>query len=349
MSGEFRDIRESLVDSINEQERAQFVSQFNYPFFQLAGSVIPRIWLPVLLLTLWSTVITCLYQLTFIKLNTDNIFLTLLNFTLGMILVFRTNGAYDRYWEGRRLWGQLYTCVRNLSRYIWIHMKEQTPQDVAEKKAGIHVLLGFIVATKHYLREEYSYDHVKRYIGHIPRRPTPRVFTDEDPEGLDSQLLSIDEEFRKTNYPLEIIAHLSSFLNYAKTKELDPSIYGSAQGVLATMVDLLSSFERISRTPLPLAYTLHLSHLIWIDLVFLPFQLIKYYGWITILVTLLFAFCLLGIEAIGREIENPFGLDYNDLQIDGFEKEIKEELRYLTNGPFPKVTDWKIELDQQVI
>jgi len=336
-----------VADSINERERDQFISQFNYPFFQLSGSVIPRIWLPVLICTIWATVFTCLYQLTSIKLSTDSIFITLLNFTLGMILVFRTNGAYDRYWEGRRLWGTLFTCVRNLSRYIWIHMKEQTPQDVAEKKAGITVVLGFIVAVKHYLRAEYNYEHVKPYIGHIPVRPTPQCFVDEESQqdGMDSKLLgvNVDDEFRKTNYPLEIIAHLSNFLNYAKTsKEMDPSIYGSAQGVLSTMVDVLSSLERISHSPLPLAYTLHLSHLIWIDLLFLPFQLVKTYGWITIVVMFLFAFCILGIEAIGREIENPFGYDCNDLPIECFEQDITNELKYLTNSPFPKVTDWKI-------
>jgi len=221
-------------------------------------------------------------------------------------------------------------------------MKEQTPQDVAEKKAGISLVIGFIVATKHYLREEYSYDHVKCYIGHIPVRPRPQSsssYTD-DSEPID---MIADDEFRKSNYPLEIIAHLSNFLNYAKTKELDPSIYGSAQGVLSTMVDVLSSFERIKRTPLPMAYTLHLSHLIWIDLLFLPFQLLKSYGWITILVTFLFAFCILGIEAIGREIENPFGTDYNDLPIEAFQKEIKTEIKNLCSSPFPKVSDWNIQ------
>jgi len=219
-------------------------------------------------------------------------------------------------------------------------MKETSPQDVAEKKAGMSLVLGFIVALKHYLRDEYSYDHVKSYIGHIPVRPSTHGLFTDDSQPID---MIVDEEFRKTNYPLEIVAHLSAFFNYAKTKELDPSIYGSAQGVLSTMVDILSSFERISRTPLPLAYTLHLSHLIWIDLLFLPFQLLKSYGWITILVTFLFAFCILGIEAIGREIENPFGTDYNDLPIEAFQKEIKAEIKNLCSGPFPKVTDWKID------
>jgi len=70
-------------------------------------------------------------------------------------------------------------------------------------------------------------------------------------------------------------------------------------------------------------------------------------GGLRFLLRFLFAFCILGIEAIGREIENPFGTDYNDLPIECFQKELKAEIRALTSCPFPKVTDWKLNGSQK--
>ena len=79
------------------------------------------------------------------------------------------------------------------------------------------------------------------------------------------------------------------------------------------MVDCLTAFERILRTPIPLAYSVHLHHSLWIYLLALPYQIIGPLNWWTIVVVTIASFALLGILAIGKEIENPFGTDYNDL------------------------------------
>jgi putative membrane protein len=334
-----------ISEYIHSNERYAFVSQFDYPIFKLWGSVIPRIWIPVILLTLWSALITAIHQQTAYKLNAESLFLTLLNFTLGMILVFRNSAAYDRWWEGRRMWGQIYTAVRNLGRFIWVHTRDGSPQDIAEKKAGISTLMGYVVAIQNHLREEYSMEPLKPYIGHCPSRPSAASYADDSD---DVRLISTPTD--KVNNPLEIISHLAMFLTHAKTKlEMDPAIFSMAHTNLGSLVDALSNLERIRRTPLPLAYTLHLTHMIWIDLVFLPFQLLKSYMWLTIPVSFLVAFCILGIEAISREIENPFGYDENDLTVEVFVKDLSDELKNLTSGPIPKVSDWKISKDTDIL
>jgi predicted membrane chloride channel (bestrophin family) len=82
---------------------------------------------------------------------------------------------------------------------------------------------------------------------------------------------------------------------------------------LKTLVDCLTSFERILRTPIPLAYSVHLHHAVWIYLLALPFQLVNQLNWFAIPAVTLASFALLGILGIGWEIENPFGHDDNDL------------------------------------
>jgi len=78
-------------------------------------------------------------------------------------------------------------------------------------------------------------------------------------------------------------------------------------------VGCLTSFEKVLRTPIPLAYSVHLHHMTWLYLIALPYQIIERLGWWTILVVAFAAFSFVGILEIGREIENPFGYDANDL------------------------------------
>lgn len=76
------------------------------------------------------------------------------NIGLTLLLVFRTNTAHDRFWEGRKLWGSLVNTVRNLARDIWIVVKEKEPQDRVEKEAILRLVVAFSVAMKLHLRRD---------------------------------------------------------------------------------------------------------------------------------------------------------------------------------------------------
>lgn len=105
--------------------------------------------------TLWGVLWTCLFILGNIKtLSVNPIVITILGVVMGLLLVFRTNTAYDRFWEARRLWGTLNTHTRNLSRFFWIAVKEKTPSDRLEKIGAINLLHAFAVAVKRHLRYE---------------------------------------------------------------------------------------------------------------------------------------------------------------------------------------------------
>jgi putative membrane protein len=100
----------------------------------------------------------------------------------------------------------------------------------------------------------------------------------------------------------------------------------SLQELLNILVDNLGACERILKTPMPLAYAIHLKQLLFLYCFLLPFQIVESLGWWTGLISALVSFTLFGIEAIGLEIENPFGYDENDLPLDTICKTMKRNI-----------------------
>ena len=107
---------------------------------------------------------------------------------------------------------------------------------------------------------------------------------------------------------------------------IDVSQQTAMTNALSSMVDCLTSFERIRNTPIPLAYSIHLQQTLTLYILSLPFQLVSTVKWGTIPIVFVAAFTLLGIESIGGEIENPFGYDENDLRVEEFCHTTREEL-----------------------
>ncbi len=214
---------------------------------------------------------------------------------LGLLLVFRTNTAYERFWEGRKAWGSIVNHIRNLSRLIWVAIIESDPIHRYEKEQVLKLLVAFTIATKLHLRSQ-PVDHT------IAELVSPLQF---------EKLQQI------TNPPLEIIFWISDYLQ-SQQEHGQISLYqmNELQNLLNGLVDTLGACERILRTPMPLAYAIHLKQLLLIYCLLLPFQMVEDLRWWTPVATALVSFTLFGIEAIGVEIENPFGTDPNDLPLD---------------------------------
>ncbi|TPX65030.1 hypothetical protein SpCBS45565_g05431 [Spizellomyces sp. 'palustris'] len=279
---------------------------------RIKASVIPRVFWPAIIHTLWGTLWTTLFMTANVKwFVIPPQLITILGVVISLLLVFRTNTAYDRYWEGRRLWGTLVTQVRNLARFIWIGVQGRDEHQNMEKKGCMNLLLAFAVATKHYLRNElgHKYTDLHHLLIHLPDF-VPGV---KHPE--------------IKNLPLEISFHISSYIGRCRELELiDVSQQTAMTNALSAMVDCLTSFERIRNTPIPLAYSIHLQQTLTLYILSLPFQLVSTVFWGTIPIIFIAAFTLLGIESIGGEIENPFGYDENDLRVEDFCHTTREEL-----------------------
>jgi len=139
------------------------------------------------------------------------------------------------------------------------------------------------------------------------------------------------------NLPLEIIRCMSEWLSLLEARGVvSGNALGGMYGCVTAYEDILSTLERILTTPLPYVYSQHIRHTVWLYLFFLPFQLAHDFNWYTIPGTSVAAFFYLGFIAAGDEIEQPFGYDENDLDLDLFCREvIKADLHTLISTPFP--------------
>jgi putative membrane protein len=217
------------------------------------------------------------------------------NIVLGLLLVFRTNTAYDRFWEGRKCWGALVNATRNLARQIWITVEVRSWDDREQKIQALRMLVAFSVAMKLHLRQEAVNQELEELL------PPAQYF----------QLKNMN------NPPLEVAFWIGDYLQQQHRRHrLNIHQLNLMQNLLSVMVDMLGGCERILRTPIPLAYAIHLKQLLLLYCLSLPLQVVAGFGWWTGPIVALISFALFGIEEIGIEIENPFGHDPNDLPLD---------------------------------
>jgi putative membrane protein len=258
------------------------------------GSVVPEVLPRSLLCGLFGVVIYILHLLS-IKVSLPILGSIIPNIVLGLLLVFRTNTAYERFWEGRKAWGTLVNTVRNLSRQILVAISEHQPKDRQAKVAAVKLLPAFAIALKLHLRSE--------------------------PVNAELEANLSSEQFHRlktmNHPPLEIAFWISSYLQeQAQQDKLDRYQLSDMVQLLNYMIDVAGICERILRTPIPLAYSIHLKQLLMIYSLSLPFQMVDQLEWMTGPIVALISFTLLGIEEIGIQIEDPFGHDANDLPLD---------------------------------
>jgi putative membrane protein len=285
---------------------------------QLQGSVIPSILPRVIFCSAFGFLISIFYELGF-SLSWPVLSELVPGIVLGLLLVFRTNTAYDRFWEGRKVWGSLVNTVRNLARQIWTAIAENKPEDRKAKVETLRLLVAFAVATKLHLRGE-------------------RLNSELEP------LMSADryQILQTMNHPpLEIAFWIGDYLQRQHERScLNTYQLTALLKLLDTMVDVLGICERILKTPIPLAYSIHLKQLLLIYCLSLPFPMVNELHWWTGVVVGLISFAVFGIEEIGIEIENPFGYDANDLPLDTICATMERNIEDLITLA-PSVRHWK--------
>jgi putative membrane protein len=192
---------------------------------------------------------------------------------------------------------------------FWIGVKPKTEHDEHMKRASMNLLLAFPVSLKRYLRSESGtkYDDLHHLIVNIPGIHNVNV-----------------------HVPMEISYNISSYISHVRAADMcDVPTTAAMIANLSGMVDWLSVCERIRTTPIPKAYSIHLRQTLFLYLATLPFQLLTQMGYGTIPIVFVSSFTLLGILAIGGEIENPFGYDKNDLKLDDFCEGLRLEMMQL--------------------
>ncbi|HEY0298205.1 MAG TPA: bestrophin family ion channel [Arachidicoccus sp.] len=226
---------------------------------------------------------------------------SLLGFVLSLLLVFRTNTAYDRWWEGRKLWGSLVNNSRNFAMKINAMLDENDFENKLFFKETIPL---YAFALKDHLQSEstrLSLDHL------------------DHPE-----LDKIDHE---KHVPNQIAS-----LMISKTQDLyrEGKITGDQlivlNGEVSSFTDICGACERIKNTPIPFSYSSFIKKFILIYVLTLPFGYVFQLGyWIAPIITFVF-YVLASLELIAEEIEEPFGHDQNDLPMDKMAINIKRHV-----------------------
>ena len=217
------------------------------------------------------------------------------NLVLGLLLVFRTNTAYERFWEGRKAWATLTANIRNLGYLIWVAIAEAEPTDREKKVSTLRLLVAFAIATKLQLRQQPVNDELEALM-------TP------------DQVLKLKSV---KSMPLQLAVWIGDYVQQQYKRNLvNPNQLTATNLLVNGLLEALTTCERILSTPIPLAYAIYLKRLLLIYCISLPFQVVNNLHWWTSPIVAILSFVLLGIEAIGTEIENPFGDDANDLPLE---------------------------------
>ncbi|PSN68756.1 UPF0187-domain-containing protein [Corynespora cassiicola Philippines] len=332
-----------------------------WPFFlRMHGSVLPKMLLPLVVVAAWSTAITVISEMVY-ELKVSSLLLTVLGFVVGLAISFRTSSAYERYTEGRKYWTQLQMVSQNMARTIWIHTAERDgelgKEDLLAKVTALNLLVTFATAVKHKLRFEPGIDYADlrdrvEYLDTFAKAAEPDIPQQKEYSKMKALGEYLGVTFAESNprkrikrskkplgnLPLEILNHLSAYVEEIISNDtLKISLYqNQAITSVVQLNEVLVGVERVLQTPLPIAYSIAISQITWVYVMMLPFQLWEDLRWITIPGSIFAAYIILGLSAIGREIENPFGMDVNDLPLEAYCEEIELDIDTVTSNPPPR-------------
>lgn len=261
----------------------------------------------MLTLLVYSSILCYLdVELQLIKLKSTIVLHSLLGLVLSLLLVFRTNTAYDRWWEGRKLWGELV----NNSRNLMLKLNAFIPAEQKNTKNEFRILISnYSFALKEHLRSGYveseledhpnlTLSELKTY-KHVPNRIAQQLYVEI--ESLLKKNIISEEKFIILN------EELRSFTNIA------------------------GGCERIKKTPIPYSYSMFIKRIIFIYIITLPLGLVDDFKWVSLPIVLFVFYAFAGLELLAEEIEDPFGYEQSDLPTDEIAITIKRNLVEIVN------------------
>ncbi len=275
-------------------------------FHSYSKRVLVTLWPALAFMTVYSTIL-CYFFLDFFKLHQADFQPTiamhqLLGVVLGLFLVFRTNTAYDRWWEGRRLWGGMVNSTRNFAMKLSACIGLENHED---REWFAKMIPNFVFAMKENLR-------------------TGVQFSELDPP-YDSFINDLKKYKHKPNRIALLLYRRVNDIYTAKGITGDQLI--NLDKELKDFIDLMGACERIKYTPIPYSYMMYVKKFIFIYIITLPFGFVTQSGYMTVPIVLLVSFVLLSVELIAEEIEDPFGGDINDLPLDDLATKMRENVR----------------------
>jgi putative membrane protein len=238
---------------------------------------------------------------------------TLVGVALALFLGFRNSSAYDRWWEGRKLWGALVNTMRTLTRQV-LTMMGDAPKAAKDKREFIDMLVAFTYAMRDQLR------------GDVFARSEELLPT------------TLAEEVDRARYkPFIILRGMGEWVS-ARYKE------GAFGEITMTAIDrnlvelsnILGGCERIAATPVPFGYSVMIHRVVYFYCALLPFGLVDAIEWMTPAVALVMAYSFIALDSLAAELEMPFGRNENGLALDAISLNIELSIREMSGEPLEK-------------
>jgi putative membrane protein len=286
--------------SYNPKDWVQFIFRFH------KSDTLRQLWIFLILISAYSALVAYL-ELEYWKLAKDSyirnlsLLHNLLGFVLSLLLVFRTNTAYDRWWEGRKLWGALVNNSRNLAIKLNALLKHE---DESERKFFNRMIPLFATVLKEHLALE-----------------TTRLALDSEEH---PELAELDKNKHVPNQVASVLTQRIYRLYREGKISGDELITLNAE--MASLTDICGACERIKNTPIPYSYSTFVKKFIFIYVLTLPFGFVFSLGYWVIPVVAFIFYVLASLEIIAEEIEDPFGGDQNDLPTDKIANNIKKHV-----------------------
>ena len=223
----------------------------------------------------------------------------MLGFVISLLLVFRTNTAYDRWWEGRKMWGALVNNSRNVALKLSVILVDEKDRKFFKKMIPSYAS----ILHKHLKDEEIS----------------QQLFDDVD--------LEMDHHKHKPNQVAKMLFQKINDLYVSKKISGDQLIILNDE--IKSFTDICGACERIKNTPIPYSYSAFLKKFIFFYVMTLPFGYSFSLGYYVVPVVVFIFYVLASLELIAEEIEDPFGSDENDLPTQKIADNIKKHVEEL--------------------
>lgn len=261
-------------------------------FFVLKGSIIQRTWPQLATVGVLSLIVVAAHrQAPQIIPGINPAPFTLIGIALSIFLSFRNNACYERWWEARKLWGQIIQAARDIARQTVV-LDEEPGQTSAERRRILTAIIAFGQAVVGQLRQRADQPA-------LPASPADRILQ-------------------------EVAADIGTLLRQGRLAPVEALALNDS---LNRLMQALVGCERLANTPLPFAYTLLLHRTAYLFCFLMPFGFADMLGWSTPLAAMLVAYTFFGLDTLGEELEEPFGLMPNNLPISTYATVIENHLR----------------------
>lgn len=281
-------------------------------FFVLQGSILPTIAPQLIAILLLSTALVIAHHFypNIVPTYNNATAFTMLGIALSIFLGFRNNACYDRWWEGRKVWGKIVSSSRDLIRQTHV---------LTDGKDNRQVLLELASSFSHSL------------VNHLKGSTTiPSLMAGYPIDFIERYELS----HNKPSFILNEMARRLAAIQ--KSSCLSDIQFQMLDGCLQRLNEAQAACERLNTTPVPFAYTLLLHRTAYIFCFLIPFGFTDILGWWTPVASLLVAYTLFGLDALSDELEQPFGKLKNALPIHAMAVMIERDICAAIEKPMPE-------------